>query len=114
MERIYSAFFTSDRRQAAELTAQALEKHNEVQHKSDASRLLVLETDAPSPDAEVPNNDGDHQKHQQLHTLETRRSELKLLLADHAAIKRDILSAVKAAARGTRPVWTVVGQTLCH
>lgn len=103
MERIYSAFFTSDRRQAAELTAEALEKHNESQPKSDVPPLVVaVETDAPSP-AAAPSDDGDHQnQHQQLQTaLETRRSELKLLLADHAAIKRDILSAVKAAARGT-------------
>lgn len=132
MERVYSAFFTTDRskkplqekkkqQQKPQLTAEALEKHNETQEK--LSHGGPLDTRASQIDAVLVHYDGDaddddddagvkaggadgnggdarRKKGRSGEHVAAHRRELTQLTLNYLEIKRDLKSAFKAALRG--------------
>ncbi|EGZ28254.1 hypothetical protein PHYSODRAFT_466946 [Phytophthora sojae] len=96
MERIYSAFFTSERRrEPQELTAAALELHNETQK---AHKPLLPRPGADGgrrrPDADADESMADAKRH-----AAARRQDLQQLTMDWASVKKDLEAACQAAAR---------------
>ncbi|KAJ0409683.1 hypothetical protein ATCC90586_007472 [Pythium insidiosum] len=106
MERIYSAFFTSERRRNdVELTAEALARHDQDTRRSErkhdpVSRLTATPptslTRPPSPPngyisppSPLPAQD----------LVETQRQELAALVSQQLTLQGDIMSALSAAAR---------------
>ncbi|RLN70513.1 hypothetical protein BBJ28_00014384 [Nothophytophthora sp. Chile5] len=107
MERIYSAFFTSERRrEPSELTAEALELHNEShQHAKDG-------VNAPGRppqgferrlDPEFPRGggrgDGGETDAAAKRYGPARREELRRMVVKGASVKHDLQAACQAAAR---------------
>ncbi|KAG7396384.1 hypothetical protein PHYBOEH_002304 [Phytophthora boehmeriae] len=93
MERVYSAFFTTERRrEPSELTAAALELHNESQKQQKISR--PVEGDKKRrPDA-----DEESLQEAKRHAA-ARREELRKLTMDWLSVRRDLEAACQAAAR---------------
>lgn len=100
MERIYSAFFTSSERRASsgaahdasQLTAAALERHNEAQRA--ASGLVQPEIGAKKREV------GDGETAAEARRFATARAgDLRQLALDYRAVRQDLLSAVRAAVR---------------
>ncbi|TYZ64224.1 hypothetical protein PybrP1_005903 [[Pythium] brassicae (nom. inval.)] len=107
MERVYSAFFTTERPPKQQLTAAALEKHNESlarSHSSDGAAgggVGVAGHDSGDfPNA--PNGDAGDEKESDedaaVHAA-ARRRELAQLALNFYDVKRDAKAAVKAALR---------------
>ncbi|DBA03236.1 TPA: hypothetical protein N0F65_011595 [Lagenidium giganteum] len=95
MERIYSAFFTNERRQEIELTAEALEKHNEKQSQVDLQELQA-HREARNPQGDRDEEEDDERDEQAL-ALTGRRLQQRQDAATRALLRQELKSAVKAA-----------------
>jgi hypothetical protein len=93
MERIYSAFFTSERRrEPPELTAEALQLHNET-HKPPP---LLRPADGGRRRSDA---DREESPHEAKRHAAARRQELRKLAMDWASVKKDLEAACQGAAR---------------
>ena len=96
MERIYSAFFTSEqRREPLELTAAALELHNEKQ-KTQKQALRAVDGDRrrSSADYEPEESFTEAKRH-----AAARSHELHKMTMDWTSVKKDLKAACQAAVR---------------
>ncbi|KUF84134.1 hypothetical protein AM587_10017476 [Phytophthora nicotianae] len=96
MERIYSAFFTTERRrEPPELTAAALELHNETQKSQRQPPLLRPGGDSGRrrPDAK------DESTHETKRHAAARRQEVEKMVMNWISVKKDLEAACQAAAR---------------
>ncbi|KAG3190310.1 hypothetical protein C6341_g1804 [Phytophthora cactorum] len=96
MERIYSAFFTSERRrEPPELTAAVLELHNETQKSQRQPPLLRPGGDGGKrrPDAK------DESPHEAKQHADARRQEMQKMVMNWTSVKKDLEAACQAAAR---------------
>ncbi|KAG6975071.1 hypothetical protein JG688_00002760 [Phytophthora aleatoria] len=96
MERIYSAFFTSERRrEPPELTAAVLELHNETQKSQRQPPLLRPGGDGGKrrPDAK------DESPHEAKQHAGARRQEMQKMVMNWTSVKKDLEAACQAAAR---------------
>ncbi|OWZ24669.1 hypothetical protein PHMEG_000191 [Phytophthora megakarya] len=94
MERIYSAFFTTERRrEPPELTAEVLELHNETQKTRKQPPLLP-----PGRDRRRPDKDEESTQEAKRHAA-ARRRDLRQLAMDWTSVKKDLEAACQAAAR---------------
>ncbi|TMW60631.1 hypothetical protein Poli38472_000673 [Pythium oligandrum] len=126
MERIYSAFFTSDRRRDVELTAEALAKHNQEQkgarvadptsglstagidgHSSESAGRPqmgpVMASGESSGFVLVAEGDGnspvDEDTELTRETVDRHRTELRKLVHKELSAKHDVKAALRAALR---------------
>ncbi|RLN21128.1 hypothetical protein BBJ28_00020779 [Nothophytophthora sp. Chile5] len=109
MERIYSAFFTSERRrEPSELTAEALELHNESQQQQHAKDGASAPGRPPSGferglDPEFPRGggrgDGGETDADAKRYGPARREELRRMVVNGASVKQDLQAACQAAVR---------------
>ncbi|KAH7479145.1 hypothetical protein PRIC1_009303 [Phytophthora ramorum] len=96
MERIYSAFFTSERRrEPPELTAAALALHDETQ-KSQKSSPLLLPADEGRRRSDA---DGEESTAAARRHATARRQDLQKMTMDRVSVKKDLKAACQAAAR---------------
>ncbi|GMF10329.1 unnamed protein product [Phytophthora lilii] len=94
MERIYSAFFTSERRrEPPELTAAALELHNETQKSQQPAPLRPGDGGRRRSDA------AEESLREAKRHAAARRQDLRQLAMDWASVKKDLQAACQAAAR---------------
>lgn len=98
MERIYSAFFTSERRrEPLELTAAALELHNETQ-KTQKQPPLLRPGDGGRRRPDADNVQEESLNEAKRHAA-ARRQELRKMTMDWVSVKKDLEAACQAAAR---------------
>lgn len=113
MERIYSAFFTPEIRRSIKeqiptvqhvLTAEALEKHNQVTTQQENERLSPTRTEAKVPSISLSYDDlliekeGESEK-ESFTILQQRKRELVNLVRKEFSITDDLRSALYAALR---------------